>query len=189
MSLPMVLQRLRAKQGTALIIALLVLIVLTLIGVYAVFTSTVETRIVGNERLLEDAFYAADGGTDYGRRIIELILNNKSLPGGATPHSDDYLGVSLQDEVTGFDPNWENTYIADDVCDHRSPWVASTIGNCNMTIHVDRIKRERIPGSSAEYGRGQGETKWILYYQIDSTSTGTASSQSRVKTTYRRVVH
>ncbi len=172
MSLHIFLKRLREKEGTALIIALLILIVLTLIGVYAVFTSTVETRITGNERLLEDAFYAADGGTDYGRRMIEVILNNQDLPNGANPQPDE---DAFKDEVRGFDTS-------------GSPHVAPRIGDCNMEIHVDRLGVDYITGGSAEFGGGR-ETRMAIYYQIDSiANTSTATSQSRVQTTYRRIV-
>ncbi len=46
----------------ALIIALLMLLVLTLIGINAITTATFETSISGNERIATDAFYAAEAG-------------------------------------------------------------------------------------------------------------------------------
>lgn len=171
MSLPILSKRVRGKEGTALIISLLILIVLTLIGVYAVFTSTVETRITGNERLLELTFYAADGGTDYGRRMIEVVLNNEDFPAGAKPKPDEN---TFRDEVRGFDTT-------------GSPWVAPVIGDCNMTIPVDRLRTDHIPGGSAEFGGGAAATM-AIYYQVDSTATTAASSESQVRTTYRRML-
>ncbi len=54
------------EKGLALIIALLVLLVLTLIGISAINTTTFETSISGNERVGTDAFYAAEAGTQIG---------------------------------------------------------------------------------------------------------------------------
>jgi len=183
MSINIFLKKLREKEGTALIIALLVLIVLSLMGVYAVFTSTVETRIAGNERLLECAFYAADGGTDYGRRMIELTLANQSLPAGANSTPDPTHGTTLQQEVLGaIGSTWEQ----------GSPYVEPTIGagsnESTVTIHIDRIKADYFKGGSAEFGGGE-ETKLAVYYKIHSgAATTTTNSRSQVQTTYRRVL-
>ena len=53
------------SRGVALIVALLVLLVLTLIGISAISTTTYETNIAGNERLYNRSFYSADAGVDY----------------------------------------------------------------------------------------------------------------------------
>jgi hypothetical protein len=53
---------LKDHSGVALVIAMLMVTILTLIGIASTFTSTVEIRLSGNKRGLTDAFYAADGG-------------------------------------------------------------------------------------------------------------------------------
>ena len=57
--------RLKNQKGVSLVIALLILLVLTLIGISAISTTTFETNIAGNERLYNRAFYASDAGVDY----------------------------------------------------------------------------------------------------------------------------
>jgi len=47
---------LRNNQGVSLVIALVILLVLTLIGISAISTTTFETNIAGNERLYNRAF-------------------------------------------------------------------------------------------------------------------------------------
>ncbi len=54
-----------SNEGVSLVIALLILLVLTLIGITALSTTTFETNIAGNERLYNRAFYTADSGVDY----------------------------------------------------------------------------------------------------------------------------
>ena len=51
--------------GVSLVIALLILLVLTLIGISAISTTTFETNIAGNNRLYNRAFYSSDAGVDY----------------------------------------------------------------------------------------------------------------------------
>jgi hypothetical protein len=58
------LEPLRNQKGVAFVIALIMLLVLTLIGVSSVSMSSYETSIAGNERVYNMAFYAADGGLE-----------------------------------------------------------------------------------------------------------------------------
>ncbi len=68
----------KKDKGVSLIIALLILLVLTIIGISAISTTTFETNIAGNERLYNYAFYCADAGIDYfyGRRGFFVSLPN-----------------------------------------------------------------------------------------------------------------
>ena len=56
---------LQGHQGVTLVIALMILLVLTLIGISAISTTTFEINIAGNERLYNRAFYTSDAGVDY----------------------------------------------------------------------------------------------------------------------------
>ena len=53
---------LRDQQGTAIIIALVMMVVLTLIGLASTFTSTFDILLSGRKRGSTDAFYASDSG-------------------------------------------------------------------------------------------------------------------------------
>ena len=55
---------LRNQEGMALVIALLIMIVMTLLGLASVFTASFELRLAGNKRGSTDAFYAADSGAE-----------------------------------------------------------------------------------------------------------------------------
>jgi len=52
----------KAAAGFVLVLALLMLLVVTLIGVSAIDTSTIETQISGNNRVSVEAFYVAEAG-------------------------------------------------------------------------------------------------------------------------------
>jgi Tfp pilus assembly protein PilX len=53
---------LRNESGAALVVALLMIVVLSLIGLASSSTSTFEIRLSGNKRGATDAFYSADAG-------------------------------------------------------------------------------------------------------------------------------
>jgi type II secretory pathway pseudopilin PulG len=54
------------EKGIAMVVALVILLVLTLIGFSSISTSTFESSISGNERTGTDAFYAAEAGLQRG---------------------------------------------------------------------------------------------------------------------------
>lgn len=62
------------ENGSALIFAVLILAALTIIGVSSITTSTIEIKIANNDKVYKNAFYAADGGTEVGREMIEQNL-------------------------------------------------------------------------------------------------------------------
>jgi Tfp pilus assembly protein PilX len=67
---------LETQKGVALIVALILLLVLTLIGISAISTSTFETSLSGNERVAIDAFYVAEAGVQVG---IDQIPNTTAI--------------------------------------------------------------------------------------------------------------
>jgi hypothetical protein len=73
---------LRDSQGVVIILALLILLVATLIGISAVSTTTTETKIAGNERLYNNAFYVADAGIDYFYATIDSYVTLAATSGG-----------------------------------------------------------------------------------------------------------
>ena len=108
---------LRKEKGVALVIALLMLLVLTLIGISSIGTTNFETSISGNERVRMDAFYAAEAGIQVA--INQVPDNTSPIPrtkikedsyywsGGAkdegSPTSLMSLGLSPK---AGFDSSW-----------------------------------------------------------------------------------
>jgi hypothetical protein len=65
------------QRGSALVVALLMLVVLTLIGISATTTTTFELQIAGNDKLYKQAFYAADGATEMGGELIEQNIEDR----------------------------------------------------------------------------------------------------------------
>lgn len=53
------------EEGTVLFISILILLMLTVIGFYAMGSTTIEVKISGHKRFYDEAFNAANGGIDY----------------------------------------------------------------------------------------------------------------------------
>ena len=67
------------QSGAAIVLVVLILAAAVIIGVTAISTSTTELQIATQDARHKIAFYAADGGTEYG---AELVEQNIACPGG-----------------------------------------------------------------------------------------------------------
>ena len=65
------------ERGSALVIALLMLVILTLIGISATSTTTFELQIAGNDKLFKRAFYVADGASEMAGELIEQNIEER----------------------------------------------------------------------------------------------------------------
>ena len=81
---------LKNQSGVALVIALIMIIVLTVVVLAASLTSIFEIKLAGNKRGATDAFFGADSGV----QIVMADPDNFDLPGkydaaGKYPYSND----------------------------------------------------------------------------------------------------
>ncbi len=85
----------RNQSGMALVIALILMVVLTLIGLASTLSSTFEIRLSGNKRGSTGAFYSADSGV----QVVMANVKNFDLPGK-------YVNDKYPDPLTdGNNPN------------------------------------------------------------------------------------
>jgi hypothetical protein len=171
---------LRSQQGAALIIAIMILLLLTILGIYAVTTSTLETKIAGNERILKDAFYGADGGIDCSRMVIALFITqqNPTLPSRTSVNSQ----TNFRDEVLGTTAVSPLPFVNFDY-----QYVGS---NTSAKITVDRLRVEDPEGGSHDWAHPVSEKQTSIYYSLDSVSQESiAGASADIEATYRYVIH
>lgn len=102
------------EQGSITIIALIILIVLTIIGLSISTTSTTDIRIAANELLRKQDFYMAEGGVN--REAQEVGSGNYAVMDVNTPatlatHSSAGLPPPTPHTVTGQAYNFTLQYI------------------------------------------------------------------------------
>ncbi len=76
---------LKNERGSTIIVAVLILVFLTIIGISAINTSTFELQIVGNEHRYQIDFYVADSGWEEGAMWLESLTGP---PPEVNPGSD-----------------------------------------------------------------------------------------------------
>jgi hypothetical protein len=74
--------KLKNEEGTVLVVALMILVIVTLIGISSTTTSQIETLVSGNQRLHKIAFYAAEAARAIVPGDIGLYGPDNITPGG-----------------------------------------------------------------------------------------------------------
>lgn len=171
----------RNEEGSVLLVALFILVILTLIGIIATTTTEMEIQIAGNEKFHKIAFQNADSGVYTTPKVISAAFDSGAEPSwtGVT-----YLGTSgtFYREVMGFDTH-------DSASDIRF-----TLDGHNVDVDVNRTGQEIIPGGSAEFasgaeGIGSGSAGGVgILYDMDSLGDGPSSSLSNVSAVYRKII-
>jgi len=64
------------QRGSALIMALLVILVLSIIGIGIAYLTTTEDRISGNDKVSKTGFYAAEAGLRNGESLLQTYISN-----------------------------------------------------------------------------------------------------------------
>ena len=158
---------LKNQSGAALVIALIMMIVLTLIGLASTFTSTFEIRLSGNKRGATDAFYAAEGGiqatlansANFTPSTYTLIPNSSGLPVDLRNESIDKRltapVLSLPAGVSFDDPPRVTIY--------HSPSIGGegTQGYISDSYIIDSAGRDQI-GSGLSRSTSQQREKWLM---------------------------
>jgi hypothetical protein len=145
------MKQFRNEQGMILITVLLLMMIVTLLGVIAINTSTVDVQISGNLRRAAGAFGGAEAGTDLVVPIIERTiaagaLEPTSLPGGTMDT------VDLGTEITGgSDNNSDNPTASPDVTLNG---LGGTDVNVEVRVDVDRMYSYALPGGALEFASG-----------------------------------
>jgi len=69
-------QILKNEDGSVIVIALIVLLMLTMLGIWANNNSTIELEIAGSEKDQKITFYAADAGIEAGRAALSSLKDD-----------------------------------------------------------------------------------------------------------------
>jgi PilX N-terminal len=181
----------RDEKGSALIIALVLLVVLTLAGVISTQTSTVEIKIAGNDKQYKATFYEADGATELATELIEQNIEESGFD-ESTMGTDNLVSVITPDfALNEID---EATTPSDT---NRDFFIPS--GYVDPEPHTNfKVGGEPIFGvgsglemAAAYEGRGKSSAQSgvKIIYDVVTQRVGTQNSGAIVRIQYRYVVN
>jgi hypothetical protein len=198
------MRALSSQRGSALILAMLMILLMSVIAALSVQTSVTETRIAGNDRLYRAAFHEAEGGVEVGRELVEQNIDERNWSEKSTRGNVKIVcgGFLTRDQLGpadyASDPD-PATHPADNRRDARFPFKNPDGALCyDSQPHTNlRMGSSRQPaiGSAlamaAGYegtGRGSaGGGAWIIY-DIRSQHQSVDNTKARVWARWRHVM-
>jgi len=140
------MKTLKNEQGMILVTVILLLAIVSLLGVMAINSATVDIQITGNLKRSSIAFSGAEAGVDLSQPIIEESLAAGTLePTSFTVGSDTVnIDSSLGDEIAG-----EHDYDTD-----TSDFTVPNLGGTEVKVDVDRLYSYALPGGAMEFASG-----------------------------------
>lgn len=177
--------------SVTIITAILILVILTLIGLAAMDTTTVELQIAGNDQRSRIAFYNADSGVYGVPKIVSRIVDT-SDPVGIAAEADSIATGAAWDATTDQDIFFDQVmgYAIYDAL----PDIILGQGGFDTQIDVERLRTIQLAGGGAEFasgveGIGVGATGGVaVLYELDSRGQSTRGANANVVADYRKVL-
>jgi hypothetical protein len=199
------LKTVRNENGSAILVVVFVLAILTIIGISASNTTDVELNIAGNDRSYRTAFYGADSGNFATAKRVSHILDTSDKPlaapdpkdglmyNGATPDEfyDKVLGLKNAANIY-WDPAADINFSLGGVDAAASPPVPAEppvgLPETKVAVDLKRLKQYAPAGEAAEFGTGAeavgGKTVIVIPYALASEGKTVDQTKARIRCTY-----
>lgn len=139
-------------RGSALVIALLVLVLLTLMGISATTTSTIEVQMAGNEKFHDMAFYAAESGWQTSLNWLDRQYPAVTQNLGWDEASETFV---------------ETKYNSSDYM------VLAGDNDTEYSVNIEFVGTTAVPGYGTNFRR--------FNYKVDSRGIGPSNARSTVR--------
>ena len=173
------------EEGSVLLVALLIMVLLTLIGIAATTTTNIELEISGNEKTHKIAFYRADSGVYCTPKLISLCVD-KSAPST----SNKTPGINYLTDNNAF----YRQIMGYDAYDGGVMDISIPLRTDSAEVDVERVGQKILAGGGAEFasgaeGIGVGSAGGVaIFYSMDSFGMGPGNSISNVSAVYRKIL-
>lgn len=168
--------QLKNRKGAALVTALLIMIVLSLMGAAAIFLSSLDIESSRQDRIKKSAFYSADAGVELAPSIIDYFIQTTPDPGGFPGNlRGDLQGIvddpNFLSEIMGY--TTDNDGATDSP--QSNPDIHMALAGREIDMDIDRFRTEHAGGGSAEslagyegIGAGGSTGGTAVYYRARS---------------------
>jgi Tfp pilus assembly protein PilX len=191
---------LRREDGIAMLTMLMLTVILTVIGIAAITTTTMDLKLAGGERLREVSINTAEACLSSSVQIIQQTIANSGIPASITggPPQNPVIQnpITLQQEIKG-EPGFEQfNDNADPQIAVPAPNAILTMGAVTVNIDIDFLFRRNKPGSSLAFaagyegtGAGAAGGGVELLYRITCYSRGAQNTFGQVTGVYACVMN
>ena len=151
----------RGQRGTALVLSLFLITVLTVLGTMVLNTSIVEIKMAQNQKISAQVFYAAEAGLERG---LLLLIDDFETEGGTAWGNSTYPGWTetvTETAVTGgttFDPDIRSLdmYTSSSGGNLKELTLSGghTVNNLTFDLYLYRVDTSEVYVMSHAYGNG-----------------------------------
>ena len=183
------------QDGVAMLTVLMLTIILTVIGIAAITTTSMDIRMAGGERLREGSVNAAEACMSSAVQIIQQTLQNSSIPStltSGTPLNPVITTNPLETEIMGGSDG--NPDSADPNVSGNAPNAVLTIAPYTVNMDIDRLYAKPKAGGSLQFAGGYEGTGGgaagggiEIIYRIDCyarTTSGSTPISGRITGVY-----
>jgi hypothetical protein len=177
------------EQGSVIVAAIFILVIVTILGIAASNTSTLELQIASNDQFVKMAFYncgqrrLGDFQTDLAMRStastkVEAGTGNEA-PGIAYISSVSDPAEEFYRQITGYD-----VYVSTDDIDFNP-------GGIDARADARRVRQEHVAGGGAEFATGSegvGPSAIAIYYDVNTGGFSNRQTTSNLTAAYRKMV-
>lgn len=179
------------QSGSVIIAALLILVTLTIVGIWAMNNTTVEYEVATNDQLHKIAFTNADSGVYVVPKLISKTINDSTAQEVGTGAFEEFEFLNGGDKDSLFSQIMGYTAWDGGITDLG--FSSTSYGN-TVEVDINRTGQKNVSGGGVEFasgaeGIGVGSTGGVrILYALDSFGSGPRNSQSNVEATYRKIV-
>lgn len=180
------------ESGFALMTALLLMLIMTVLGISAITVTSMENRIAGVSRTTEAAAMAAESCVGAGVNVIQQTIDQGGVPGSALDNAPTPGPVplarqaDLSQEIGG---ELDQSNDSPTGSGASGPDMVQNVGGFIVNGDIDRLYVKNKAGGSLEFAagvEGKGKAAEIdVYYRVTCVATQVATgTQSQVSAVY-----
>ena len=182
------------ESGAVVIVAaVMILVIVTILGLTAINTSTVEVTIAANDQFAKLAFYNADSGLNATAKLISEIRNAPQgpIPAGSTGDAPglEYLSPDPSTPLSNPEQHfYQQVMFFGPYESHED--LDFQVGGIDARTEVRYIDTVPLAGSGTKFGDqvlGTGHSHDVTYFNINATGTSARNTSKVLNATYRKM--
>lgn len=195
-----------AQRGVALIVAMVLLLVMTMVAVIAMRSTTLDLKMTTNTMQTRRAFQTSDGTRDSISPLLAAHVLNRGWPSEIGGTSSEYARFNIPDKIKIFEPEHQYTLrqngsfselrmrrpdiqFEDDVANNEKIDAEDMYSD----IWVTRFGKSPVPGdnqgsNAADLGAGSGAARAYVILDVRAVGRAPGNARSSTGSDYRALI-
>jgi len=176
------------EQGSVIVAAIFVLVIVTILGITATNTSTLEMQIAANDQFIKMAFYNADSAVSGAAKLISHAVNRSEKVDSGS--GNDAPGITYLSTATDPAEDFYRQIAGYDVYVSTQD-IDFTPGGINARADARRVRQQHVAGGGAEFATGSegvGPSAIAIYYDVNTDGFSNRQTTRNLTAAYRKMV-